>query len=257
MQEQLLKLLLAVTDGQGAGGGPGRDRRSARRWRAATRPASGARWRIWWRATRTSSAEQMQVGRAVIDAGPPGGRERHPPGPELTHAGPGAAAARRGRRAPSTPISTPTRSCGSTADSIMRRHMLKRLSPGQLFASALEMQELRRSSCPARLNTRAGRPGRQQAGAQGRRLRRDPADGQPAEDRQPHRARPGAGGAHRGRGAADAGARPRFRIFGYPGLAMLLFLLAAACGFVLDPQRLPQRRLAGLAQDCSAGEEPP
>jgi TRAP-type C4-dicarboxylate transport system permease small subunit len=25
----------------------------------------------------------------------------------------------------------------------------------------------------------------------------------------------------------------RFRIFGYPGLAMLLFLMAAACGFVL------------------------
>ena len=42
--------------------------------------------------------------------------------------------------------------------------------------------------------------------------------------------------------------RTRFTLFGYPGLAILLFLLAAACGFVLVAQHLPQRRLAGLAQ---------
>ena len=41
--------------------------------------------------------------------------------------------------------------------------------------------------------------------------------------------------------------RHSFRLFGYPGLAMLLFLLAAACGFILISQRPLQRRLAGLA----------
>ena len=107
-------------------------------------------------------AEQMQVGRVVHRPRPPGGRERRPPAPELTMMGKALLHLDEIARARSTPTSIPTRSCAQHSDSIMRRHMLKKLSPAtsspRPWSSRSFVQQL-----PGADELRARQPGRQQA----------------------------------------------------------------------------------------------
>ena len=185
MQEQLLKLLLAITDGRGSEaaqitlqiGTPLEDLDEAR-YRREVADLVGS--------------YQNVAGRA--DAGRP---RRHRPrpawrprtasaaAPELTMLGRALLQLDEIARA-LDPTSTPTQIVRQHSDSIMRRHMLKKLSPANVFASALEMQDFVQQ-LPGRLNSVLDNLAANKLRAQGRRLRRDPPDGQPAEDRQPHR----------------------------------------------------------------------
>jgi ubiquinone biosynthesis protein len=117
------------------------------------------------------------------------------------------------------------------SDSLLRRHMLKKLSPANLFASALELQEFTQA-LPGRMNsvldTLAGNKIQ---------IKVDAIDETRLMDNLQKIANRIALGLVLA--ALIVGAalmmqvQTPFRIFGYPGLAMLLFLLAAACGFAL------------------------
>ena len=109
--------------------------------------------------------------------------------------------------------------------------MLKKLSPANLFASALELQEFTQQ-LPGRMNavldTLAGNKVQ---------IKVDAFDETRLMDNLQKIANRIALGLVLASLIVGAAlmmqVQTSFRIFGYPGLAMLLFLLAAACGFVL------------------------
>jgi predicted unusual protein kinase regulating ubiquinone biosynthesis (AarF/ABC1/UbiB family) len=125
----------------------------------------------------------------------------------------------------------PNQTVRDHSHSILRRHMLKRLSPASISASALEVYELMQEM-PGRLNavldTLAGNKLEVKVNAFD--------EGRLMDNLQKIANRIASGlvlaalivGA-----ALMMQVRTRFTLFGYPGIAMVLFLLAVFCGFAL------------------------
>ena len=229
MQEQLLKLLLAVTAGQG--------QQAAQATLKIGTPLAGfdeSRYRRevadLMGSFQSVSGQQIQVGRAVINLARVAAENGVRPAPELTMMGRALLQLDETARA-LDPDFDPNQVMRLHSDSLMRRHMLKRLSPANLFASALDMQEFVQQ-LPSRLNTVLDNVAANKVS-----LKVDAFDETRLMDNLQKIANRIALGLVLA--ALIVGAAlmmqvsTRFRIFGYPGLAMLLFLMAAACGFVL------------------------
>jgi predicted unusual protein kinase regulating ubiquinone biosynthesis (AarF/ABC1/UbiB family) len=229
LQEQLLKLLLAVSSGQGqeaaqvtlrigtplAGHDEARYRREVADLVGSYQNVAGGR---------------AQVGRTMIGLARLAAENGVRPAPELTMMGRALLQLDDSARA-LDPDLDPNQLVRRQSDSIMRRHMLKKLSPANLFASALETQELVQQ-LPARLNTVLDHL----AGNRFQ-LKVDAFDESRLMDNLQKIANRIALGLVLAALIVGAALMMQvstpFRIFGYPGLAMLLFLLAAACGFAL------------------------
>ena len=125
----------------------------------------------------------------------------------------------------------PNQTVREYSDSLMTRHMLKKLSPGSVFASVLELQEFAQQ-LPGRMNSVLDNLAGNKL-----QIKVNAFDESRLMDNLQKIANRIALGLVLA--ALIVGAallmqvQTRFRIFGYPGLAMLLFLLAAACGFAL------------------------
>lgn len=229
MQEQLLKLLLAITAGQGQQaaqvtlqiGTPLEGLDEARYRREVADLVGGF---------QSVSGEQIQVGRAVINLARLAAENGVRPAPELTMMGRALLQLDETARA-LDPDFNPNQITRQYSDSLMRRHMLKRLSPANVFASALDMQEFVQH-LPGRLNAVLDNVAANKVS-----IKVDAFDETRLMDNLQKIANRIALGLVLA--ALIVGAalmmqvNTRFRIFGYPGLAMLLFLLAAACGFGL------------------------
>jgi ubiquinone biosynthesis protein len=229
MQEQLLKLLLAVTNGQGQEaaqltmqiGTPleGRDEPHYRR-EVADLVSS----------FQNIAGENLQVGRAMISLARLSAENGIRPAPELTMMGRALLQLDETARALDADFD-PNQIVRRHSDSIMRRHMLKKLSPANVFASALEMQDFVQH-LPRRLNTVLDHLAANEVA-----IKVNAFDETRLMDNLQKIANRIALGLVLA--ALIVGAalmmqvNTRFRLFGYPGLAMLLFLMAAACGFVL------------------------
>lgn len=229
MQEQLLKLILAVTSGQGQEAaqvtlqiGTPLENRDEARYRREVADLVGSYQNV--------VGQPMQVGRAVINLARLAAENGIRPAPELTMMGRALLQLDETARALDADFD-PNQIVRQHSDSIMRRHMLKKLSPANVFASALEMQDFVQH-LPGRLNGVLDN-----LAANKVRLKVDAFDESRLMDNLQKIANRIALGLVLA--ALIVGAalmmqvNTRFRIFGYPGLAMLLFLLAAACGFVL------------------------
>jgi ubiquinone biosynthesis protein len=229
MQEQLLKLLLAVTEGQGQQAaqvtlqiGTQLQERDEARFRREVADLVGSQQNV--------SADQVQVGRAVIMLARLSAENGIRPAPELTMMGRALLQLDNSARS-LDPGFDPNQTVRRHSDTIMRRHMLKKLSPANVFASALEMQDFVQH-LPGRLNSVLDNMAANKV-----QIKVDAFDETRLMDNLQKIANRIALGLVLA--ALIVGAalmmqvNTRFRIFGYPGLAMLLFLLAAACGFVL------------------------
>jgi len=229
MQERLLKLLLAVTEGQGQEvaqltlqiGTPLEGRDEAR-YRREVADLVGSHQNV--------SGQQVQVGRIVVGLARLSAENGVRPAPELTMMGRALLQLDDSARC-LDPGFDPNQTVRRHSDTIMRRHMLKKLSPANVFASALEMQDFVQH-LPARMNAVLDNFAGNKV-----ELKVDAFDESRLMDNLQKIANRIALGLVLA--ALIVGAalmmqvRTSFRIFGYPGLAMLLFLLAAACGFVL------------------------
>jgi ubiquinone biosynthesis protein len=229
MQEHLLKLLLAVTEAQGQQvaqitmqiGTLLEDRDEARYRREVADLVGGY---------QNVPGGQIQVGRVLINLTRLSAENGVRPPSELTMMGRALLHLDESSRA-LDPDFDPNQIVRRHSDSIMRRHMLKKLSPGNVFASALELQDFLQH-LPARMNAVLDNLAGNKV-----ELKVDAFDETRLMDNLQKIANRIALGLVLA--ALIVGAallmqvRTRFTLFGYPGLAMLLFLLAAACGFVL------------------------
>ena len=229
MQEQLLKLLLAVTNGQGQEaaqltmqiGTPLEERDEPHYRREVADLVSSF---------QNVTGQNLQVGRAMISLARLSAENGIRPAPELTMMGRALLQLDETARALDVDFD-PNQVVRRHSDSIMRRHMLKKLSPATVFASALEMQDFVQH-LPARLNSVLDNVAGNKV-----QLKVDAFDETRLMDNLQKIANRIALGLVLA--ALIVGAalmmqvNTRFRLFGYPGLAMLLFILAAACGFVL------------------------
>ena len=229
MQEQLLKLLLAITAGQGQQAaqvtlqiGTPLESLDESRYRREVADLVGS--------FQNLSGQQIQVGRAVINLARLAAENGVRPAPELTMMGRALLQLDETARA-LDPDFNPNQVMRQHSDTLMRRHMLKRLSPANVFASALDMQEFVQH-LPGRLNAVLDN-----VAANKVQIKVDAFDETRLMDNLQKIANRIALGLVLA--ALIVGAalmmqvNTRFRLFGYPGLAMLLFLLAAACGFIL------------------------
>ncbi|HWM92117.1 MAG TPA: AarF/ABC1/UbiB kinase family protein [Thermoanaerobaculia bacterium] len=229
MQEKLLKLILAVTDGRGNQAaeivvqiGTRMEGADDTRFQREISDLVGA--------AQDASAEQIKVGRIVMALSRKAAENGIRPAPELTILGRALLHMDDVSRS-LDPGFNPTESVRRHSDSIMRRHMMKRLSPSNLFSSTLEMYELVHQ-LPGRLNTLLD-------SLTGNRLevKVNAFDESRLMDNLQKIANRIASGLVLA--ALIVGAallmqvRTTFTLFGYPGLAMILFLLAAFCGFAL------------------------
>lgn len=229
MREQLLKLLLAITDGRGQEaaqitiqiGTPLQDFHEER-YRREVADVVGS--------YQDATSEQVQVGRILLGLSRKAAENGVRPAPELTMLGRALLCLDETARA-LDPALDPTATLRRHSHSIMSRYMLKKLSPGSLFSSTLEMYDLVQQF-PERVNsvldTLAGNK---------LKVKIDAFDETRLMDnlqKIANRISLGLVLAALIVGAAlMMQVRTSFTLFGYPGLAMLLFLLAAACGFVL------------------------
>ncbi|HEX9942594.1 MAG TPA: AarF/ABC1/UbiB kinase family protein [Thermoanaerobaculia bacterium] len=229
IQEQLLKLLLAITDGQGQEAaqitlqiGTVVAEHDETRYRRQVADLVGT--------FQDVAAEQVQVGKVVIGLTRIAAENGVRPAPELTMMGRALLHLDESARS-LDPELDPNQIVRRYSDSIMRRHMLKKLSPGNVFTSALELQEFLQQ-LPGRMNAVLDNLAGNKI-----EFKVDAFDESRLMDNLQKIANRIALGLVLA--ALIVGAalmmqvQTSFRIFGYPGLAMLLFLLAAACGFVL------------------------
>ncbi|HVG09444.1 MAG TPA: AarF/ABC1/UbiB kinase family protein [Thermoanaerobaculia bacterium] len=229
MQERLLKLILAVTDGRGNDVaqivmqiGTRMEGADDTRFQREIADLVGV--------AQDATPEQMKVGRIVMGLSRKAAENGIRPAPELTLLGRALLHMDDVSRA-LDPEFNPTESVRRHSDSIMQRHMFKRLSPSALFSSSLEMYELVQQ-LPSRLNTLFDT-------LTGNRLelKVNAFDESRLMDNLQKIANRIATGLVLA--ALIVGAallmqvRTTFTLFGYPGLAMILFLLAAFCGFAL------------------------
>jgi ubiquinone biosynthesis protein len=229
MQEQLLKLLLAVSGGQGQEaaqatlqiGTPLADLDEAR-YRREVADLVGSYQNV--------AGSRIQVGRTVIGLARLAAENGVRPAPELTMMGRALLQLDDSARALDADFD-PNQIVRQQSDSILRRHMLKKLSPANVLATALEMQEFVQH-LPGRLNTVLDN-----LAANKVQLKVDVFDETRMMDNLQKIANRIALGLVLAALIVGAALMMQvstsFRLFGYPGLAMVLFLLAAACGFIL------------------------
>jgi ubiquinone biosynthesis protein len=229
MQESLLKLLLAISEGRGQEAaqltvkiGTQLPDYDEVRYRRAVVDLVGA--------VQSTSGEQVQAGRTLVRLARLSAEYGVRPAPELTIMGRALLQLDQSARC-LDPELDPNEIVRSFSDSLMRRHMLKKLSPANLFASALELQEFAQQ-LPGRMNSvldnLAGNKLQIKVHAFDETRLMDNLQ------KIANRIALGLVLAALIVGAAlMMQVQTPFRIFGYPGLAMLLFLLAAACGFAL------------------------
>jgi predicted unusual protein kinase regulating ubiquinone biosynthesis (AarF/ABC1/UbiB family) len=229
LQEQLLKLLLALTDGRGNEAarvtvqiGTTLEDYDETRYRRVVSDLVGSYQNV--------TGEQIQVGRVIIGLARVAAENGVRPAPELTMMGRALMQLDESARA-LDPDFNPNETVRQYSDSLMRRHMLKKLSPGNIFASALELQEFVQQ-LPGRMNSVLDNLAGNKI-----QIKVDAFDETRLMDNLQKIANRIALGLVLA--ALIVGAallmqvQTRFRLFGYPGLAMILFLLAAACGFIL------------------------
>ena len=195
MQEPLLKLLLAVSEGRGE------TRRAVAMSIGDTARATSSTRRRFERGSRRWSCpgpgatlEDMQVGRWSWSCRASAGERGHPAAAGADHARQDAAQHRPRRTGRSIPTFDPNASIRRNAAEIMRERMRKALSPGNLFAGVLEMSRISCEKLPG-----AAQPLIDNVAENRLRIEVDAIDesaphGGPAEDRQPHHDR-----AHRSR----------------------------------------------------------
>jgi predicted unusual protein kinase regulating ubiquinone biosynthesis (AarF/ABC1/UbiB family) len=229
MQEKLLKLILGITDGRGSDV-------AAIAMQMGTRMEGADEARFQREIVdlvglaQDTAAEQIKVGRIVMGLSRKAAENGIRPAPELTLLGRALLHMDEVSRA-LDPDFNPTEAVRRHSDSILQRHMLKRLSPSALFSSTLEMYELVQQ-LPGRLNKLFD-------ALTGNRLefKVNAFDESRLMDNLQKIANRIASGVVLA--ALIVGAallmqvKTSFTLFGYPGLAMILFLLAAFCGFAL------------------------
>ncbi len=229
MQENLLKLLLAISAGRGQEvaqiamkiGTQLPDYDEAR-YRREVADLVGVYQGV--------SGEQIQAGRTLVSLARLSAEQGVRPAPELTIMGRALLHLDLSARC-LDPELDPNQTLQSYSDSLMRRHILRKLSPGNLFASALELQEFTQQ-LPGRMNSVLDNLAGNKI-----QVKVDAIDETRLMDNLQKIANRIALGLVLAAlivGAALMMQVPTsFRLFGYPGFAMLLFLMAAACGFVL------------------------
>jgi predicted unusual protein kinase regulating ubiquinone biosynthesis (AarF/ABC1/UbiB family) len=228
-QEKLLRLLLSVIDGRGSEaaqiaiqiGTPieGHDEPRFRR-EVADLVAS----------YQNVPKSQVQVGRVILSLARHSADSGVRPAPELTMLGRALLCLDETARA-LDPEFDPNATVRRHTDSLLTRHMFKKLSPESFLSSGLEMYEFVQQA-PSRINavleTLANNRLELKVNAF------DETRLMANLQKIANRIAMGLVLAALIVGAAlMMQVRTRFTLFGYPGLAMLLFLLAAACGFIL------------------------
>ena len=229
MQERLLKLLLAITDARGNEaaqivmqiGNRLEDADEARFQREVADMVA---------VYQDATAERLNVGRIVMGLSRTAAENGIRPAPELTLLGRALLHLDDVARALDKDF-VPTEVVRRHSDSILQRHMFKRFSPSTLFSSTLELYELVQQ-LPGRLNKLLDNlTGNKME------LKVNAFDESRLMDNLQKIANRIATGLVLA--ALIVGAallmqvRTEFTLFGYPGLAMILFLLAAFCGFAL------------------------
>lgn len=229
LQTRLLKLVLAVADGRGYEaaqlaaqlGTPLDEFDEAR----LARRVSGLVGTF-----RDTAVSELNVGRAVLELARVAADTGLRPVPELTMLGKTLLHVSEVGRA-LDPGFQPTEAIRSRADSLVRRHMLRSLSPRNVFSTALEINEFLQQ-LPVRMNRLFEAVLRNEL-----RLEIDVVDERLLMSNLQKIANRTALGMILGAlivGAAlMMGVETEFTLLGYPGIAMILFLAAAACGFVL------------------------
>ncbi|HYX24866.1 MAG TPA: AarF/ABC1/UbiB kinase family protein [Thermoanaerobaculia bacterium] len=229
MQERLLKLLLAVTEGRGqeaaqltAQIGTTLEDYDEDRYRRQVADLVGSYQNV--------QGKNIQAGKTLIHLARLSAENGVRPAPELTMMGRALLQLDEAART-LDPDFDPNQTVRQYSDSLMTRHMLKKLSPGSVFASVLELQEFAQQ-LPGRMNSVLDNLAGNKL-----QIKVNAFDESRLMDNLQKIANRIALGLVLA--ALIVGAallmqvQTRFRIFGYPGLAMLLFLLAAACGFAL------------------------
>ncbi len=229
MQERLLKLLLAVTDGRGNEAaqiviqiGSRLEGADDVRFQREIADLVGA--------YQDTAADQINVGRIVMGLSRKAAENGIRTAPELTLLGRALLHMDEVSRSLDAQFN-PTQAVRDHSDSILRRHMFKRLSPSAMFSSTLEMYQLVQQ-LPGRLNTLLD-------SLTGNKLefKVNAFDESRLMDNLQKIANRIASGLVLA--ALIVGAallmqvRTRFTLFGYPGLAIILFLMAVFCGFAL------------------------
>ena len=229
MQERLLKLLLAVTDGRGNEAaqiviqiGTRLEGADDARFQREIADLVGT--------YQDNSAEQINVGRIVMGLSRKAAENGIRTAPELTLLGRALLHMDEVSRALDAAFN-PSQTVRDHSDSILQRHMFKRLSPSAMFSSTLEMYELVQQ-LPGRLNTLLD-------SLTGNKMefKVNAFDESRLMDNLQKIANRIASGLVLA--ALIVGAallmqvRTEFTLFGYPGLAIILFLMAVFCGFAL------------------------
>jgi ubiquinone biosynthesis protein len=229
MQERLLKLLLALTDGRGTEAaqivmqiGSRLDDADETRFQREVADMVAV--------YQDAPAERVNVGRIVMGLSRTAAENGIRPAPELTLLGRALLHLDDVARALDKDF-VPTEIVRRHSDSILQRHMFKRFSPSAMFASTLELYELAQQ-LPARLNTLLDNlTGNKME------LKVNAFDESRLMDNLQKIANRIASGLVLA--ALIVGAallmqvKTEFTLFGYPGLAIILFLLAVFCGFAL------------------------
>jgi ubiquinone biosynthesis protein len=228
MQEQLLKLLLAVTEGRGYETaqvaiqiGTRLDNYDEDRFRREVADMV---------ASYQGSGEPVKVGLIVLGLARQAVETGVRPAPELTLVGKALLHLDDVARS-LDPNLDPNKTVRDHSQSILRRHILKRLSPASISATALEVYELMQQM-PARLNTFFDTLSSNKLEIKVNAF--DESRLMSNLQKIANRIASGLVLAALIVGAAlMMQVRTSFTIFGYPGLAMVLFLLAVFCGFLL------------------------
>lgn len=228
-QEQLLKLLLAITDGRGHETADiaiqmgtileGYDEDRFRR-EVADLVANA----------RSAAAQQVQVGRIVLTMVAKAAECGVRPVPELSTLGRALLHLDEVSRALDPEID-PNEMVRRHTDSLLRRHMMKRFSPSSMLSSTLELYDLAQQM-PGRLNMVLDSLANNKLQVKVHAF--DESRLMSNLQKIANRIAVGIVLAALIVGAALLmQVRTKFTLLGYPGLAMIMFLLAAFCGFVL------------------------
>ncbi|HYG65541.1 MAG TPA: AarF/ABC1/UbiB kinase family protein [Thermoanaerobaculia bacterium] len=229
IQERLLKLLLAVIDGRGHEAaqiaiqiGTPLEGHDENRFRREVADLVGS--------YQSVPRREVQVGKVILSLARLSADSGVRPAPELTMLGRALLCLDESARA-LDPDFDPNATMRRYTDAVLSRHMFKRLSPESFVSSTLEMYEFVQQF-PSRLNsvleTLAGNRLELKVNAF------DETRLMTNLQKIANRIAMGLVLAALIVGAAlMMQVRTKFTLFGYPGIAMLLFLMAAACGFVL------------------------
>ncbi len=229
MQQELLKLLLAISEGQGrevaditSRIGIVREEFDRTRYERAVTDLVAQ--------YQDATIENIQVGRVLAELSRIAASNGIRPAPELTMLGKTLLHLDEIART-LDPSFSPNEVIRRHADSLMRRRMLKSLSPGNVFSSVLEMNELIQT-LPARLNALLDALTNKEfevrvRGIDELRMLSN------LHDIANRLAMSIVLAALIVGAALMMRVETPFTVFGYPGIAMILFLLAAGCGFYL------------------------